>query len=393
MCAGGGPYTRGVITRNVLQSLATAGPRRLVVSVYARTDPRDPANTTSSPAWHVALRDGLSTLAERLEAGHDREVRLAFRALRGRIEEELVDMDPVERARSVALFVDIEGGQSQRFSLQLPLHGDALVGADRPFVSPLVDIVDRGARTGVILANGEFVRLLQIEQAEATEPENSIFELTLGDWTRFAGSAGGSKARERQIITQKERYEARVDAQRQHLFETAVEQTTKRLHDLGWERIVLVCETQVASRFRELLPVELRERVIGESDLDLVGEESSAIAEALEPLLAAAWLKRSTDLVELARERAQADGLATLGTQDTLRALAERRVEHLVLDPACDFSAAAGMAYPAIDGPADTIGERAVEEAFASGAQVTALASAASQSLRDAGGIVALLRY
>ena len=302
-------------------------------------------------------------------------------------------MDPVERARSVALFVDIEGGQSQRFSLQLPLHGDALVGADRPFVSPLVDIVDRGARTGVILANGEFVRLLQIEQAEATEPENSIFELTLGDWTRFAGSAGGSKARERQIITQKERYEARVDAQRQHLFETAVEQTTKRLHDLGWERIVLVCETQVASRFRELLPVELRERVIGESDLDLVGEESSAIAEALEPLLAAAWLKRSTDLVELARERAQADGLATLGTQDTLRALAERRVEHLVLDPACDFSAAAGMAYPAIDGPADTIGERAVEEAFASGAQVTALASAASQSLRDAGGIVALLRY
>jgi hypothetical protein len=386
-------YTPGMLTRDALQSLATAQPGRLVISVYARTDPRDPANTSSSPAWHIALRDGLSTLAERLEAGNDRDDRLAFRTLRKRIEEELVDMNPAERARSVALFLDIDGGPSQRFSLQLPLHRDAVVGDNRPFVSPLVDIADRGALTGVILASGDLVRLLQIEQAEATEPENSTFELTLGDWTRFAGSAGGSPARGRQIITQKERYEARVDAQRQHLFQTAVTQTTKRLHDLGWKRIVLVCETQVASRFREALPTELGERVIAESDLDLVGEEPSAIADALEPLIADAWLRRTTALVELARERAQARGPATLGVQDTLSALAEGRVYHLVLDPENDFSDAAGVIPPAIGGPADMIGERAVETAVATGAQVTALASTASQALRDAGGIVALLRY
>ena len=382
-----------MLTRDALQTLATAQPGRLVISVYARTDPRDPANTGSSPAWHVALRDGLSTLAERLEAGDDRDVRLAFRTLRGRIEEELVDMDPTERARSVALFVDLDGGQSQRFSLQLPLRSDAVVGDNRPFVSPLVDVADRGARTGVILASGEFVRLLQIEQGEATEPEDSTFELTLGDWTRFAGSAGGSAARGRQIITQKERYEARVDAQRQHLFEAAVTQTTKRLHDLGWERIVLVCETQVASRFREALPRELSERVIAESDLDLVGEQPSAIADALEPLIGDAWLQRATALVELARERVQARGPATVGVQDTLSALAEGRVSHLVLDPENDFSAAVCVIAPAIDGPLDMIGERAVETAVATGAQVTALASTASQALRDAGGIVALLRY
>jgi hypothetical protein len=382
-----------MLTRDALHGLATAPPGGLVISVYARTDPRDPANTSSTPAWHIALRDGLSTLSDRLEASDDRDQRLAFRSLRGRIEEELVDMAPAERARSVALFVDIEGGRSQHFSLQLPLRGDAVVGDNRPFVSPLVDIADRGAPTGVILASGELVRLLQIEQSEVTEPENSTLELTVGDWRRFGGAAGGSPDRGRQIISQKERYEARVDAQRQHLFENAMTQTAGRLQDLGWERIVLVCEREVASRFRELLPAELSERVIAESDLNLLGEEPHAIADALEPLIEDAWLRRTTALVGLARERAEAGGAAVLGAEETFSALVEGRVAHLVLDPAHDFSDVADMIHPAIGGPAEMIGERAVETAVAAGAQVTALAGADSQDLRDAGAIVALLKY
>ena len=382
-----------MLTRDALHRLATAPPGRLVISVYARTDPRDPANTSSTPAWHVALRDGLSTLSERLDANDDRDLRLAFRSLRGRIEEELVDMAPAERARSVALFLDIDGAPSQRFSLQLPLRADAVVGDTRPFVSPLVDIADRGAPTGVILASGELVRLLQIEQSEVTEPENSTLELTLGDWRRFGGPAGGSPARGKQIIPQEERYEARVDAQRQHLFKSAVTQTADRLHGLGWERIVLACETEVASRFREMLPAELSERVIAESDLNLLGEEPYAIADALEPLIDEAWLRRTSALVELARERAQAGGAAALGAQETFSALAEGRVAHLVLDTEHDFSAVADTIDPAIGFPADMIGERAVETAVATDAQVSALASTASQDLRDAGCIVALLRY
>ncbi len=181
-----------MFTREAMHSLATAEPGPLVVSVYARTDPRDPANTSASPAWHVALRDGLSALGNRLEADGDRDTRLAFRALRTRIEDELVEMEPAARARSVALFVDVNGGRAERFSLQLPVRADMVVGDRRPFVSPLVDIADRGASTGVILASGETVRLLQIEQGEVAEPANSTFELTLGDWRPFAGSAGGS---------------------------------------------------------------------------------------------------------------------------------------------------------------------------------------------------------
>jgi predicted hotdog family 3-hydroxylacyl-ACP dehydratase len=51
------------------------------------------------------------------------------------------------------------------------------------------------------------------------------------------------------------------------------------------------------------------------------------------------------------------------------------------------------MIPPSIGGPADMLGERAVETAISTAAQVTALPTTASETLRDAGGMVALLRY
>src|ERR1019366_8957504 len=124
-----------------------------------------------------------------------------------------------------------------------------------------------------------------------------------------------------------------------------------------------------------MLPAELSERVIAESDLTLLGEEPHAIADALEPLIDEAWLRRTSALVELSRERAQAGGAAALGAQETFSALAEGRVAHLVLDTEHDFSAVADTIDPAIGFPADMIGERAVETAVATDAQVSALAS------------------
>ena len=337
--------------------------------------------------------NGLKAISERLEAEDDRDDRLAFRGLRERIEQELVDLDPAERARSVAWFLDLDGAHSQRFSLQLPLRDTDVVADRKPFVSPLVDIADRGARTGVILVGGDLVRLLQIEQAEPSEPADSIYELSLGDWRPFGGTAGGSPARGTLTVSHQERYEARVDAQRAQLFDTAATQTAKRLRDLGWERIVLVSERQVATRFREALPGEISELVIAEADLNLHGEEPTAIADALEPLIEDAWLTRTTALVNLAHDRAQAGGAATLGAQETLDALAEGRVDHLILDPDYDFAQGVSTIPQPIRGPADMLGERAVETALDTAAQVTALPTTASETLRDAGGMVALLRY
>ena len=119
----------------------------------------------------------------------------------------------------------------------------------------------------------------------------------------------------------------------------------KQLEALGWERIVLVSETQVASRFREALPAEVSDRLIAESDSNLAGEEPAAIAE------------------------------------------------HLILDPDRDLSIAGGMVPPLMEGPSELVGERAVEAAIATSAQVTAVSAVTSPVLAELGGIAALLRH
>jgi hypothetical protein len=381
-----------MFTREVLRTLATAEPSRLVVSVYCRTDPRDPANTSTTPAWLINLRNGLGATSERLEAGDDRDVRLAFRPLRQQIEEELIRLEPHERARSVAWMFDVDGS-SERFSLQLPLRGDMVVADTKPFVSPLVDVADRGAPTGVILAAGNLVRLMHVEQGEATEPENSSYELSLGDWRSFGGTAGGSPARGLLTTSHQERYEARVEAQRQRLFVTAARETAKRLEALGWERVVLISERRVSASFRDALVPEISERLVAEADLNLVGEPPPTVADAVEPLIEDGWHKRTTALIELADERARAGGAATLGAEETLGALTEGRVAHLILDPDHDFSASAEVIPTSLRGSGEMLAERAVEAAIGTSAQVTAFSSAASATLHNAGGMAALLRY
>jgi Bacterial archaeo-eukaryotic release factor family 10 len=385
-----------MLTHDALHELATAEPKPLVISIHARTDPRDPANTGSTPAWLIKLRNGLRVIAERLESGDDREARLAFRSARKRIEHGLTDLTAAERARSVAWMLEVGGdsdGSSELFSLQLPLRRDRIVADTKPFVSPLVDIADRGSPTGLILVGGDMIRLAQIEQAEVTEPENSTFELSLGDWRPFGGSAGGSSERGAHVTSHEEQYRARIEAQRDRMFAHAATETSARLESLGWELIVLVAESQLTARFREAMPAKMRERVIAEADLNLVGKEPTMIADAVEPLIEDAWRRRTQSLATVAHDRARSGGAATLGAQETLGALAEGRVAHLLIDPDHDFSAAADMIPPSIGGPAELLGERAVERAIATAAQVTALATDAVEPLREADGMAALLRY
>jgi hypothetical protein len=56
----------------------------------------------------------------------------------------------------------------------------------------------------------------------------------------------------------------------------------------------------VASRFREVLPPKVRERVIAEADLNLLGAEPTVIADTLEPLIEEAWHRRAHALADLA---------------------------------------------------------------------------------------------
>jgi hypothetical protein len=380
-----------ILDRDELRVLATETPDQPVLSVYARTDPRDPANTNHTPAWEIELRNGLRAASDKLDG--DPTQQRSFEALRARVERELAQLSPSEQGRSVAWFLQADGETSRRMTLQVPVRRDRVVWDDRPFVSPLVDVADRGAMSGVVLVGGDLVRLLQIADGNISEPDDSTYELSLGDWRPYEAYASANPARGQQSVSHREHYEARVSEQRRQLFETAAAATASRVEDLGWERIVIAAEGQFASRFEEALPAALRTRVVATVDHNVGHDDPPAIAAIVEPLLADAWLERTRRIVAVAHERASAGGAAALGPQETLGTLVEGRVEHLVLDADYDFSPVAEFIPASIGRPPALIGERAVEATIAAGGHVSVLAVSDCEQLLNAGGMVALLRY
>jgi hypothetical protein len=382
-----------MFTTETLHKLATIDPGQPVASIYARTDPRQSDNTTHSPAWEIELRNGLRSISDRLSAGDDRESDQAFRALHERIETEIVDLDPTERGRSYVWFLQADGETIDRFALQLPVREPVVIWDSKPYISPLVDVADRGSAVGIVLVGRESVRLMDIEQGEAAEPANSVFELELGDWRPYGGSAGGSSARGAQTTSHEERFETRVDEHRDKLYSQAAAATAKRLEQLGWQRIVIASEGQVHAQFIDALPPILAQRVIATPDLNLAHMEPHEVAEVLEPLIEEAWERSASKLAGEIHDHALAGGPGSLGVDETLAALGEGRVEHLVLDPEIDFAAALTTVPDAIGGPAELLGERAVEKALATSAQVTTHPVNSSDALRESGGMMALLRY
>jgi len=70
-----------------------------VLSVFCRTDPRDPANSSETPAWAIALKNGLNHVAGFHEGNHGKEQ--TVKKLCAEAERRINGASAADRGRSV----------------------------------------------------------------------------------------------------------------------------------------------------------------------------------------------------------------------------------------------------------------------------------------------------
>lgn len=377
------------VTMNAVRSLAIMQPDNPVLSMHLRTDPRDPANTAVTPGWLVALRNGLR------EASGDtqpwsRDQQLDLRDLFGRVAEDILALPPSERARGLSWFRTADGSLDRRIALQLPPRDHVVVLDQRPFVSPLVDVADRGRPAGVVLIGGDAVRLLHWETGRISEPDQSLYELELGNWRDHPGYAVRHPTR------QHEAHEQRLDERRQRFLREAAAAAAAKVAGLGWQRLLLIGEPGVADRFEQELPEPARERVIARDPVNLLWAEPDAIASRIEDDLDAVWRRDGHTLVEDVIEATHAGGPGAVGWHEVLDALVQQRVEHLIFAPgsAPDPDHLAPYVRLALGHPPrHLLAERALELAVSAGTEVTSLPESDAGPLEPVGGVAAALRY
>jgi hypothetical protein len=369
-----------------LAATATPGP---TVSIFLDTDPRDPANTAQTPAWLTAARNGLREVTDQLEQGDDRDARLRWRELRPEIEGELEAIAPAERGRALVRIVALDGSLDHRDVLQVRLRGTTVTLADRPVVAPLAEALDHSRPIGVVLVSGERVRLVHWAHGVVDEAGEEVFDLEDEHWRPYRGPSRGT--RDASGATHAEHLEARVEEHRDRFLASAARATAERLEERRWERVVIAGETPIVARFRAVLPEAVAARVVADLPVNAVDAPESEIADRLEP--AVEELHRRDAVA--AAERLNGADRAAVGPAAVLAALAQRQVEHLVIDPY--HQPADGplpeVARALVDGAGVPLPERAIEEAVAADARVTTLDLSASAALEAADGMLAALRW
>jgi peptide subunit release factor 1 (eRF1) len=307
------------------------------------------------------------------------------------------DLDRIERfvrggfdrsnTRGIAFFACRDPELWQVVPLPVPVRSRVVVN-DQPAVGELQALVEQSGRLGVLLVDRQRARMFVFSHGELVEQEEAIDPLP------------------REVDT---RHRSERSDHAGHL-DAVVEQHLRRATDLAWEayqrvgfdRLAVSAPDDLRPRLRELAHPYLRDRYCGriEAVPTATDEQVRQAARTVE------------ERVERAREHAVVErfimalgtGRATEGLAPTLDALHDRRVATLLVSKGfsapgwrCDLSgrlAARGRTCAECGGEMTELPdvvEEAIEQAFASSAQVMVIAEDADLDVH--GRIGAVLRY
>ncbi len=370
-------------TVRIARKLLEQTGEHLVISVYFDLDP---AEFATAPARETEVHSLLDE-APRPDGDLDHEARKTLEEDFKRIESFLLSDDvPVSGSRAVAVFCSGQDSLFETVALTTPAAARAVV-ARTPFVEPMVvghelgewclALVDRRSAR-IVLGAGR--RIEEREQIKDSVP----------------GTIRGDIQHQRSV-------EAEADAHLRRVSEALLREFEQR----HFQTLALGGPEEDVDRLRKLLHNDLRPVLSeGRVELDVAVARETDVLEAMTGLMAAEERSAEGKALEELANRVGAGGAAVTGLADTLEALAERRVETLLL--AQDFEAAGGRcpscgllttdgdgSCPA-DGtalePVADLREAAVEVALLQDAEVLVVEEPPSE-IRRGGGIAALLRF
>jgi peptide chain release factor subunit 1 len=345
------------LTRSRLRRLADLRPERgRVLSVYMDLDPSEfatpPARASLVTSLMTDARHQVDALAD---VSHDelKSLRHDVEAVREALSQPGIGDDG---ARGAAVFACELAGLLETIRLPYPIASRVVLD-ETPYVEPLLRAPTE--RWCVLLANRRNARIFigpprELEETDRVE-DNVHSQHRQGGWSQ-------------------PRYQRAIEEDvRDHLDHVAAV-VFAHLKARVFDRLLIGAPQETVGDLERRLHPYLRERLAGQVRLDVenanVDEVRAAAGAAVEEI----EIRREAEAIERLRQGIGAGGRAAAGAEDVQRALDEARVGTLLL----------------ADGYKSN-GERAVEKALDSGAEVLVIRH--HEDLGPLGGIAALLRY
>ncbi len=362
-------------------------PTRGVLSAYLDISPEEVAGNKVRLKFRDMAREWLNTI-------EDKQERRAFEQEIGRVENYLA-YELSEPGRTLVIF------SSQAANLWQTYHVPArirtrVVWDERPYLRPLLTVMDEYERYGVVLTSREEARFFLFYMGEIAE-----YSFALHDYVPGRHKQGGwSQAR----------FQRHVDDHALHHFRTVADVAVRLAERDNWQRIVLMGTEENVARVREYLPKAWQERVAGEvpasiaDNINVIRDKVMALEQEIERRVEAERVEQ----VITAAEKGQ-NGV--LGYADVLLAVQQQRVDLLIVPealehPGWECTACGGLvadiltkppeACPYCGGPlkvVEDVVDLAMQKVLDAGGTVEILRGAIKDDFRKQGIIGALLRY
>lgn len=362
-----------------------------VISVYVDLRPEE-----RGEAWRIELRNALGELSQ-ATGGNRNPVAATAERIRARVETE--GRDP--SGRTLIGFVEVapKPAREEWFAIQVPRERTEAVLDRRPLLRPLVALLDGGAPRGIAAVSAERVRLLRWTLGTTEEIDDWGLEIFSLDWRERKSPRSADTARMQGAkASGRDQFDQRLEHNRERFLAEAGRLVAEELAERGCRELIVFGDREHAAPFAESAGQGLA--VAAVEAQNVIGEPVGAIAARAGALIAELRRSRALELVERAKQEGRGGTRGALGVEETLQALAEARVEHLLLNARGGLGAdraeveAALAAVGGDDGAADgELAERMVELALDTSARVTPVEGEAAEALAEVGGAAALLRY
>jgi|HigsolmetaAR201D_1030396.scaffolds.fasta_scaffold03440_2 protein required for attachment to host cells len=371
-----------------------------VLSVYVDAEP-GPDPRSGAQAAAIDIKNRLNELQRRVEAEGPAEQARAVAAGIAKLSTEIDRLTRFrESGRGRALFASLSDGRViSRFAGQLPLPNRVVLDTG-PFIHPLLELLDEGRPTGVLLVSREAVRVLEWRVGELDELERLEREDVEHPHERSGpvgsrhGAAPGSP--------EQDQHQDWIREQEKRFLEGAGELVARQAAERGWQRLLVSGEDRLIDRLAAGLSPQLRDAIVRDGR-SLAQHDHGTLTRTVTEKLLAQRREEEARLIAQAREAALGNGKGAVGLSEVTAALNEGRVLHLIYDPEVRYRGAIdaeGGLHPDGEGPEGAaltpeprLTERLVERALETGARVTPVEQASAGALREAQGIAALLRW
>lgn len=384
-----------------------------VLSIYVTLDPQWRAEPAAKPPWELRLRHELESIRETLKEHASRAHAKAVTARLDGLGLELERLlDPAATGQGRALFAGVSTGELRTVSLQVPLV-DRVTLEPQPYLRPLLAAWSNAGPAGAVSVSAEELHVVDLRFGLTELVDTIVYEPPPEQRSREGLAA---PIVPRLSVSQQDLWERREDDKLVRYLKTVGPRLAEHAAAREWGYLVLTGHATLVQAVREGLPVQ-GTRFGAQASPKFPAEVLSLdhpvnslsppkLAATIAPALDEARQRHHRELAEWVRGSALSANTGACGLGETLWALQEGRVSHLLLDSDRQWTGTSspdGLLAPTAEIPPgadpDTVrtephlGERMVELALRNSAQVTMLAPAAAEPLDGADGVGAVLRW